>query len=170
MRCPNCRGAMTPAEYEGVKIHPCDHCGGEFVGAGEIAHIVRVREAKFDAGIEAQVAGVKPTYGLAPGSCHRRLACPACGEEMMPANYAVDSGIIVDSCRGCGGNWLDSGELEKVQALLERWEDEAPMRVARIGPELERARRAAAGSVERTFGASRFAFVNAIINRLLDAA
>ena len=38
---------------------------------------------------------------------------------METFNYGGDSGIVLDRCRACGGVWLDGGELEKVQVLVE---------------------------------------------------
>jgi Zn-finger nucleic acid-binding protein len=170
MDCPSCRGAMTPIDYEGVPIRTCPACGGEFVGAGEIAHIVRVREERFGPDITDDISALKPTFGPVPGSLAKVLGCPACGDEMTPMNYASDSGICVDSCRSCGGMWLDSKELEKVQALMERWDDAAATRMAQISGEVRAARASAALASGGSFEGSRFAFVNALINRVLDAA
>lgn len=41
--------------------------------------------------------------------CHMR--CPKCGE---PLKERVFQKILIDQCVGCGGIWLDSGELEEV--------------------------------------------------------
>ena len=51
-----------------------------------------------------------------------RMSCPKCPDrKLTPFNYASTSGIILDKCPGCGGIWLDRGELEMVQALVEDW-------------------------------------------------
>ncbi len=39
----------------------------------------------------------------------RVLQCPVCREPMIVAEY---EGFEIDTCGGCGGVWLDSGELE----------------------------------------------------------
>lgn len=41
--------------------------------------------------------------------CHMR--CPKCGEALKERSFAK---ILVDQCSGCGGIWLDAGELEQV--------------------------------------------------------
>ena len=86
---------------------------------------------------------------------------------MVVTNYGGNSGVYVDRCPGCGSLWLDQQQLEKIQVLMEKWADEAPHELAKIAGKLEAARRRAA---PKGFEGSRFAFVNALINRLLDAA
>jgi len=41
--------------------------------------------------------------------CHRR--CPKCGEPLKERRFRK---ILIDQCTGCGGIWLDPGDLEKV--------------------------------------------------------
>jgi hypothetical protein len=40
-------------------------------------------------------------------ACYMR--CPKCGEPLKERSYAK---ILIDQCTGCGGVWLDAGELE----------------------------------------------------------
>lgn len=81
-------------------------------------------------------------------------------------NYGVDSGIVVDRCTECQGLWLDNEELEKVQALMERWQDEAPAKIRAVADELASGRKRSEAGVQ----VSRFAFVNALIDRIARAA
>lgn len=37
--------------------------------------------------------------------------CPRCQNQLLPR---VRNGVDVDYCSGCGGVWLDRGELEKI--------------------------------------------------------
>ncbi|TAK06188.1 hypothetical protein EPO44_05695 [bacterium] len=41
--------------------------------------------------------------------CHMR--CPKCGEPLKERSFQK---ILIDQCTGCGGIWLDTGELEEV--------------------------------------------------------
>lgn len=170
MRCPNCCSTLQPITYEGVLLHTCNGCGGEFVAGDALSHIVRVREERFGPEVAAEVAESRPVFGFPAAERARRHTCPGCGDTMRSFNYSVDSGIHVDRCAVCSGVWLDKGELEKIQALMERWHDEAPEKVRAAAFELERARREAAAAGEGAFAGSRFAFVNAMINHLVDAA
>lgn len=43
--------------------------------------------------------------------CHMR--CPKCGEPLKERSFQK---ILIDQCTGCGGIWLDAGELEEVAA------------------------------------------------------
>lgn len=42
-------------------------------------------------------------------ACHMR--CPKCGEPLKERSFQK---ILIDQCTGCGGIWLDAGELEEV--------------------------------------------------------
>ncbi len=168
MDCPTCHKAMKPVAYEGCPIHTCDSCGGEFVAGESLAAIVRTRQERFPDSLMAQVQTRLPEFGV---FCEARgLPCPACENAMRTMNYSGDSGVCVDRCQRCGGVWLDHEELEKVQALMEQWHDHAPAKVRAIAGTLEHARVQAASASSNAFRGSRFSFVNAVINRLLDAA
>ncbi len=39
------------------------------------------------------------------------MRCCKCGEELQVVHYGE---IEIDRCFGCGGVWLDDGELEKI--------------------------------------------------------
>ena len=39
------------------------------------------------------------------------MKCPKCGEPLKPRSFQK---IEIDQCAGCGGIWLDAGELETV--------------------------------------------------------
>ena len=170
MECPQCSAGLQATVYEGVPIHTCDTCGGEFVGGEEFRRIIDDRKKAFDAEMRDQLAGCKPSFGAVGSQPDRSLPCPACGQPMTVANYAGDSGIFVDRCEVCSGLWLDHAELEKVQIVMERWADEAKPQIRALAGKLETARRNAADNTSGSFNGSRFAFVNALINRLLDAA
>jgi Zn-finger nucleic acid-binding protein len=161
---------MTEIEYEDVLIRTCDRCGGEFIGADGLAHIVRTREERFPPEMTTELSERAPSFGANDERSGCALACPACSQEMSVGNYGGDSGVYIDRCDGCGGVWLDRDELEHLQVLSERWADEAPERMRGVAGDLELARRRAAEATNGAFTASRFAFVNALMNRFLDAA
>ena len=170
MNCPNCQDVLSEINYEGACIRTCNGCGGEFLGPSEIKHIVKSRDERFPTELRADLAQHQPEFGLREEEPHRELACPDCHEIMQLVNYAADSGVHVDRCPQCGGVWLDNDELEHIQVIMERWADEAPDRIRGIAGELESARQSAAEATAGSFKGSRFAFVNALINRFLDAA
>jgi len=40
-----------------------------------------------------------------------RMRCPKCGEPLKERSFQK---VLIDQCAGCGGIWLDAGELEEV--------------------------------------------------------
>lgn len=40
------------------------------------------------------------------------MKCPKCGMDLEEMTY---SGVVIDKCFGCGGFWLDEGELDGIQ-------------------------------------------------------
>ena len=170
MQCPQCGATLTPTAYEDVPIHTCETCGGELIGGEELSRIVRVRQVQFDERLKAEFEQHRPTFGGTGSRPRKALTCPACHGAMAPVNYGGDSGVFVDRCPVCSTVWLDHEELERVQIVMEQWADDAPAQLRAIAGELELARQRAAERTKGAFGGSRFAFVNAIVNRFLDAA
>ncbi|RME37499.1 MAG: hypothetical protein D6788_09350 [Planctomycetota bacterium] len=166
MNCPNCNATLEPITYEGITIETCPACGGEWLDAGELRHIVKAREVRFD---EAQRRALAQATKITPvdlARADRDLLCPKCGGRTDALNYGGDSGLIIDRCPDCHGIWLDAGELEKVQMLVEGWEDGLPDDLKQHGARL---RRIAREVEERSkVKVSRFGFINAIINGILD--
>lgn len=170
MHCAICDTALITICYEGVNIHACESCGGEFLEPEQIGQIVRTREELFDEEIDREAFSATPFFGVPDEQMERQLECPACAAAMNVINYGSDSGVFVDKCGQCGGVWLDHEELEKVQAIMQKWRDAAPIQLQAIAAELESARLRAAKSTQQAFHSSRFSFVNALMNRVLDAA
>ena len=40
-----------------------------------------------------------------------RMRCPKCGEPLKERTFQK---VLVDQCAGCGGIWLDPGEMEEI--------------------------------------------------------
>lgn len=40
-----------------------------------------------------------------------RMRCPKCGEALKERSFQK---ISIDQCTGCGGIWLDPGEIEQI--------------------------------------------------------
>jgi Zn-finger nucleic acid-binding protein len=45
------------------------------------------------------------------GKRESRLGCPKCPGDLETYSF---EGFVLDRCRGCGGVWMDKGELEAV--------------------------------------------------------
>ena len=166
MKCPHCAATLSEFDYEGIRIETCSQCAGEWLDADELGHIVRAREVRFD---ETERRAVAEAIRITPVNlkdADRDLTCPKCAGQTDALNYGGDTGIVIDKCTGCGGIWLDGGEIEKIQMVVEGWDDGLSDDLKQYGPRLHRI--AAEIDDKTDFKASRFGFINAIINGILD--
>jgi len=54
----------------------------------------------------------------------KRLNCPKCDDIVMMRHFfSVKKDVEVDECPGCGGFWLDAGELGTIRSLFETEEE-----------------------------------------------
>ncbi len=136
MNCPKCRAFLRTTQYEGIQIETCDSCQGEWLDADELGKIVKIREMKFSESERLAIVRSTTITGVRLDDVDRDLPCPKCGGATDAINYGGDSGIIIDRCTQCRGFWLDDGELEKVQMLIEGWEDALPDDLAKHGQKL----------------------------------
>ena len=170
MNCPKCRTPLETIEYEGVKIETCDGCGGEFLDVKELGQVVRRRDEKFDQQTRRAIAELTTITGVKLDNVDRDLTCPKCGGTTDPINYGGDSGIILDKCTSCGGFWMDNTELEKVQMVVEGWEDALPDDLKEHGRKLREVEaetdQALNVKVSRIPKVGRF--INSMINGILD--
>ena len=166
MQCPNCKSTLQTIDYEGIQIETCPDCEGEWLDAQELKHIVQVREVRFDKEERQAIAAATTITPINVKREDRDLRCPKCSGTTDALNYGGDTGIVIDKCTTCGGIWLDKGEMERIQQVVEGWKDGLPEMLAKHGPRL---RQVATEIDERTrFQGSRFGFINAIINGIID--
>ena len=170
MNCPNCGHGLRTSVYEGIDIETCDTCGGEWLDAVEPSAITVIREKRFSPEERRAIAAATPTTSVHLGKADRDLVCPKCGATTDAVNYGGTSGIIIDRCTGGGGFWLDAGELEKVQMLVEGWEDLLPDDLAEHGSTLRNLE--AEWDEKDDVTVSRLPligrFINACVNGILD--
>ena len=54
----------------------------------------------------------------------KRFKCPRCDDVVMMRHFfSVKKDVEVDECPGCGGFWLDAGELGKIRGLFNTEEE-----------------------------------------------
>lgn len=166
MKCPQCGGMLRTIEYEGIQIETCGNCKGEWLDDAELKHVVQAREVRFDEQERRAIASATGITGVKVADVDRDLVCPKCGGQTDAINYGGDTGIIIDRCTMCHGIWLDGGELEQIQKLVEGWEDGLAADLAKHGARL---RQVAADVDERdNVSTSSLGFINVIINGVLD--
>jgi Zn-finger nucleic acid-binding protein len=96
-----------------IEIDVCPGCQGIWLDASELAKL----DDNFFVDIErTDLVGVVPTEK------DRELSCPRCEgapplAKVHPAGYPL---VVLDTCPGCHGFWLDRGEIEKVRDVSDR--------------------------------------------------
>ena len=170
MRCPGCESTLSTVQYEGIAVEICGTCSGCWLDADELGCIVRIREQRFSPEQLSSIDTAAKIPGIPVKDIERDIVCPSCGTPTGPLNYGGDTGIVIDRCPKCHGIWLDVGELESIQMLVESWKDSLPDDLRTYGPVLDRVdnelrtgNRVAVSSLPLVAG-----FINAIINGVLN--
>ena len=166
MQCPKCHVLLNGVNYQGIHIETCPSCGGDWLDAGELGSIVEARKMRFNEQECLAAAQAAKITGVKLRNLDRHLTCPKCGGTTHPINYGDDTGMIIDKCAQCGGVWLERGELEKIQELVEGWRDELPADLAKYGPKLRQV--AADVDREEQVHIAHIPLMNAMINGILD--
>lgn len=121
MNCPKCSGVFETKSYEGVEVDICSTCSGVWLDRGELTQIISRLDESFSPSlikstIDAGFAGVPKSEK------DQKVQCPHCKIPMNSVNYNYGSGIIIDKCDD-HGIWLDKGELEGIQIIREKGQD-----------------------------------------------
>lgn len=127
--CPRCGGPLYEDFYEDAPITRCRSCGGVIVKEDVLIRILAREDYSFSeteekAAIEFFEDAKKKVYGkglradLVDPS--QPLYCPFCGHKMFRRFYSYAYLIPVDHCGYCRVIFFDSGELELLQAGVER--------------------------------------------------
>jgi Zn-finger nucleic acid-binding protein len=154
MKCPACENLLAERTVESITVDVCNGgCGGIWFDNYEL---VKVDNATESAG--AGLLDIERDASITVDHAARR-SCPKCeGQTMMRHFASVNRQVEVDECPGCGGVWLDAGELGHIRDQFATEEDrreafeEAFSR--QFGAELARMR---TESEERALKARRFA-------------
>lgn len=131
-RCPHCHQQLRiPAEGHSLETLPCVACSGRLLAyAGAHGQLVidfcSSCEGFWFDGEELRKLVTRPelvdTFPLPPRGqkpppmlSSRARSCPRC--EGQPLHQMALGDVVVDSCPGCRGSWLDAGELERLSQL-----------------------------------------------------
>ena len=111
MKCPACGRELVAVAADGIIVHGCHGgCGGIFleklayqkVSAPEeplgesLLHIDRDESIQVDQS--------------------RKRQCPRCDGFVMKQQFSsVKKQVVIEECVGCGGVWLDGGELALIR-------------------------------------------------------
>ena len=125
LECPACHKRLVKVPLESVKlvVDIClDGCGGIYFNNKEMPIVMKSSEA------------IEEIKKACEGKEFRKVdetddrECPFCASNMVKNYTSYSKEIQIDECYRCGGKFLDSGELEKIQAQDPEEDTEAIMK------------------------------------------
>jgi Zn-finger nucleic acid-binding protein len=129
--CPRCHLPLIVEEHGDIVMQRCERCGGRWMRPDDLKAVIDL--------IRLPVNGPSVRTGIDLTDVREDAVCPRCAVPMQPFNYAGDSGIILDKCPTCGGLWLDSGDLERVLAVVSASDQDLDRDIKRFSADLHEA-------------------------------
>ena len=119
MKCPACGNMLEEVTVEDVTVDVCKGgCGGIWFDQFEIKKIDEPHESTGQALLDVdrdESITIDHT---------KKLPCPKCDDVVMMRHFfSVKKDVEVDECPGCGGFWLDAGELGRIRGLFNTEEE-----------------------------------------------
>lgn len=115
MKCPACFNELSSLTLGKLTVDVCrGGCGGIWFDAFELQQVDEPHEpgAPWLVDIERD-----PHLHV---DAQRKRACPRCPDVFLKRrHFSAKRRLEVDECPGCGGYWLDAGELEKIREEME---------------------------------------------------
>ena len=114
MKCPACGNLLQEMTVGDVTVDVCKGgCGGIWFDNFELKKFDEPHESAGEA-----LLGVERDESIVIDHT-KRLKCPKCDDiVMMKHFFSVKKEVEVDECPGCGGFWLDAGELRRIRSLF----------------------------------------------------
>lgn len=125
MKCPGCRCKLVEVMGRGLKVDVCaSGCGGIWFDRSELEQVDEHTEPL----PESVIRPVRNAAVAVDRRAERR--CPRCVETVLRREHLDDEHAVeADECPGCGGHFLDLGELahlrfdsERAAESARRWE------------------------------------------------
>ncbi len=120
MECPACGKELVTWTVDDIDVDVCDGgCGGLWFDIFELQKVDERQEAAGEKLLRIPCDKSRSVDFDAP------RGCPKCDDVIMMRHfYSVKHQVEVDECGGCGGFWLDCGELAQIRNLFESSEQE----------------------------------------------
>ena len=114
MKCPACFNQLSSTTIGKLTVDVCrGGCGGIWFDAFELQQVDEPGESTGEWLIHIE-RDPKLRVDFA-----RRRACPKCdGVNLKRRHFSAKRRVEIDECPGCGGYWLDAGELEKIRGEM----------------------------------------------------
>ncbi len=112
LTCPVCALKLQHRVIDGICLDVCDGgCGGIWFDPFELKKFDEPHE---DSGKRLLDVAVDKSIRV---DHRRKRPCPRCVDvTMMRRFYSPKRRVELDECGGCGGIWLDLGELDTIRA------------------------------------------------------
>src|SRR5262245_10389619 len=110
MKCPACFNELTTIQVGSIEVDACHGgCGGIWFEAFELQRV----DEEHEPGQPLVHIQLDERVVVDPS---RKRECPRCeGVKLHRHYFSSKKRVQVDQCPGCGGYWLDAGELEQIR-------------------------------------------------------
>lgn len=120
LTCPVC--ADTNLHHrshgdEGTATDECPSCGGIWLDAARFEGLLAAAQAQVVPGAVANSTNTSIHARLPAQRGPLYRTCPVCATMMNRTNFALASGVIIDTCKQ-HGSWFDADELGRVLAFV----------------------------------------------------
>jgi Zn-finger nucleic acid-binding protein len=113
MKCPRDGSVLETKTFGQTSVEACPLCRGMFFEHGHLNAAVEPTPGDLEfSTVDGDSFEHRDDYGP--------IACPRDGASMSKVDFNVDSEIILDYCRTCGGFWLDEKELASINEEVKR--------------------------------------------------
>ncbi|PYM10276.1 MAG: hypothetical protein DME18_16660, partial [Verrucomicrobia bacterium] len=111
MKCPACFNPLSSVTIGRLTVDVCrGGCGGIWFDAFELQQVDEPRESAGE-----WLINIERDPKLHVDFTAKRV-CPKCDDiKLKRRHFSAERRVEVDECPGCGGYWLDAGELEKIR-------------------------------------------------------
>ena len=112
MKCPACFNPLSSVTIGRLTVDVCRAgCGGIWFDAFELQQVDEPHESAGEWLVKVE-RDPQLRVDLA-----RKRVCPKCDDiKLKRRHFSAKRRVEIDECPGCGGYWLDAGELEKIRA------------------------------------------------------
>lgn len=107
MKCPACNAQLKVFPINNIQLDACHlGCGGIWFDNHELKKFDETHEPAVNLGIETKAVTKNP----------QPYTCPKCKNIKLFSRFSsVKRNVEVDECAGCGGIWLDAGEISGIR-------------------------------------------------------